>query len=121
MHCYSGVKSIISPYLSTLPSNPTLDAFGRTKTQREGYLYFTAHGKEFLYCASPKIFTPDRLTVMGQALCKHENFGELIDIILIPPKSRTMIFPNTELSDDEQVEFDNCQIVYLSCHPKLSY
>ena len=121
MHCYSGVKSKISPSPSTLPSNPTLDAFGRTKTHREGYLYFTAHGKEFLYCASPKIFTPDRLTVMGKALCKHENFGELIDIILIPPKSRTMIMPNTELSDDEQVEFDNCQIVYLSCLPKLSY
>ena len=55
---------------------------------------------------------------MGQALCKHENFGGLIDIILIPPKSRTMIIPNTELSNNEQVEFDNCQIVYLSCHPK---
>ena len=34
---------------NTLPQNPTLDAFGRATSQREGYLYFTAHGRQFLY------------------------------------------------------------------------
>ena len=59
----------------TVPKSPGLDAFGRSKTQADGYVYFTAHGKDYLYCASTKIFTQERKTAIGEALCKHENFS----------------------------------------------
>ena len=59
-----------------------LDAFGRSKTQADGYVYFTAHGKDYLYCASTKIFTQERRTAIGEALCKHENFeGKSLKLI----------------------------------------
>ena len=67
--------------------------------------------------ASPKIFTPERLPLMGQALCKNEHFGDLIAISLIPPKDRTQINPSLILSAEEKEEYDNCQIVYIYCHP----
>lgn len=94
---------------------PALDPFGRTKTQSDGYVYFTAHGQEYLYCASPKIFTQDRLQFIGQALCKHEHFSSLQDIKLINPFARTKINPAAILSSDEQDEFDHCKIIFISC------
>ena len=63
------------------------------------------------------IFTPERLPLMGQALCKNEQFGDLIDIVLIPTIARTKINPSLILSPEEKEEFDNCQIVYLHCRP----
>ena len=46
---YSNVPNYGYSTNNTLPQNPTLDAFGRATSQREGYLYFTAHGRQFLY------------------------------------------------------------------------
>ena len=33
----------------TIPKLPSHDAFGRSKTQADGYVYFTSHGKDYLY------------------------------------------------------------------------
>ena len=56
---------------------------------------------------------------MGQALCKNEHFGDLIDISLIPisDEARTQINPSLILSAEEKEEYDNCQIVYITCRP----
>jgi len=94
---------------------PTLDSFGRSKSRSEGYVSFTAHGQDYLYCASLQIFTQELKNSIGQALCKHENFSGLQDIMFITPFSRTLIHRGYELSTEEQKEFDDCQIVYLSC------
>ena len=52
-HNYDNYYSKVPNYGYTtnnnLPQDPTLDAFGRETSQREGYLYFTAHGRQFLY------------------------------------------------------------------------
>ena len=34
---------------TTIPKLPSHDAFGRSKTQADGYVYFTSHGKDYLY------------------------------------------------------------------------
>ena len=65
----------------TDPKSPALDAFGRSKTQPDGYVYFTAHGRDYLYCASKEIFTEERRLPIGDALCKHENFEGLFTIL----------------------------------------
>lgn len=97
------------------PALPSVDPFGRSKSQAEGFVYFTAHGKDFLYCASKKIFTSNRLTAIGKALCKHEGFSGLIEILLTKPFKRTRINPGLKLSSAEQTEFEECQTIYLSC------
>jgi hypothetical protein len=99
----------------TEPKSPGLDAFGRSKTQADGYVYFTAHGKDYLYCASTKIFTQERRTAIGEALCKHENFEGLRDIAFLTPFTRTIVNPSYQLPAEEQDEYDSCQIIYLSC------
>ena len=99
------------------PKIPELDAFGRSKTKHSGYVYFNAHGQDYLYCASPWIFTEDKLLVIGDVLCKHENFEGVLEngIRLEEPTQRTKINPGLVLSKEEQEEYDNCKMVHLSC------
>ena len=116
LDCMSIFSSNLKFYSgSDLSSLPPLDAFGRSKTQSEGLVYFTAHGKDYLYCASIKIFTQDRLEFIGQALCAHENFSGLESIKLIEPFSRNIVNRNYILPAYEREEFDNCHMIFLSC------
>jgi len=105
----------------TIPKLPSHDAFGRSKTQADGYVYFTSHGKDYLYCASPEIFTQERRWAIGEALCKHENFTGLRDVAFIKPFTRTLVNPSYILPTQEQGEFDSCHIIYLSCISSTVY
>jgi hypothetical protein len=105
----------------TIPKLPSHDAFGRSKTQADGYVYFTSHGKDYLYCASPEIFTQERRWAIGEALCKHENFTGVRDIAFIKPFSRVLVNPSYILPTQEQGEFDSCHIIYLSCISSTMY
>jgi hypothetical protein len=109
VHSYSYGKTELKPGL------PSSDAFGRSETHSDGYVYFTAHGKNYLYCASKKIFTDERKVFIGEALCKHENFVGLKKITLHAPFSRTRINPSYVLPTLEKKEYDECEIVFLSC------
>ena len=52
------------------PKNPEMDAFGRSKTKASGYVYFNAYGQDFLYCASPWVFTGN-LSAIGKVHYQH--------------------------------------------------
>ena len=67
------------------------------------------------------IFVFFRLTDIGKALCRHENFQGLISITLISPFSRTQIDPTYTLPTKEQKEFDDCQMIYLNCIPNTQF
>merc|ERR1740137_390399 len=56
-----------------------------------------------------------KITSIGEALCKHENFEGLRDIAFLTPFTRTIVNPSYQLPAEEQDEYDSCQIIYLSC------
>ena len=94
-----------------------MDVFGRFKSQAQGYLYFVSHGRSFLYCANPAIFTEERRVDIGRALCVLNGYGDVKSITYdrdLPPGSRQRIDAPLDNAEEEE-QFQNCFSIYIVC------
>merc|ERR1711997_782382 len=104
------------------------DAFGRFASKSMGYLYFTMHGRSFLYCADPAYFThpahpayfidEEKKKIIGKAICLAENHLDL-DAMTLHQPTRTAQRPKlTEnMSAEEDEAYKKCVLISLACKP----
>jgi hypothetical protein len=118
MNIWPSLKHSNSISTSEIEKMPE-DAFGRCASKSMGYLYFTMHGRSFLYCADPAYFIDEeKKKIIGKAICLAENHLDL-DAMTLHQPTRTAQRPKiTEIMSTEEDEaYKNCVLIYLACKP----
>ena len=126
-NCDNGADELdcvhIWPGALSLGSENRRDPFGRYLTNHEGYVYFVAFGRKYLYCAGKHTWTVEHRQDYGRIICKNEGFGDLVRISLHdPPGGRTRIgLGQIILVPLEETNYQECQLVYITCHLKVKH
>jgi len=92
------------------------DAFGRIKSQSEGFMLVIINGRPFVYCANPVQFTKEIMDRVGEVLCKAEGFEgiESTSATVVPTEGKQTL-KNVDFSPKVQKQFDDCFLLYIKC------